>query len=210
MSKTKYLNQTTRVSKILRAKILKVVEFARSEYEPYFNWIPAGSQKAYRENCNKVRYELQCEYDLESKRSIYQHCNKLDCENCFVTTSSLKARKINERLTEFRRICYANKIPIDKILHFSILFRKGKELFHTHVDFSKYKRKVLYPMLKAMGVLGGVMFLHIWTNICKMCGEKEYFCRCKEEKRVFEKKVNIHVHVLGFGYLMDKYEFKEK
>ncbi len=187
MSKVKYLNQPTRVTKISRAKILKVVEFAHSDYESYFNWLPAGSQKKYRENCNK-----------------------LDCENCFVTTSSLKSRKINERLMEFRRICYANKISIDKILHFSLLFRKGKDLFQTHDDFSIYKKKVLYPMLKAMGVIGGVMFLHIWSNVCKLCGEKEYYCRCSEEERVFEKKISIHVHVLGFGYLMAKHEFKEK
>ena len=210
MSKVKYINQTTRVSKISRTKIFEVVKFAHSDYEPYFNWLPAGSQKRYRENCNKARYELQCEYDPESKRSVFQHCGKLDCEKCFITTSSLKARKINERLMEFRRICYANKIAIDKILHFSILLRKGKDLFQTHADFSKFKRNRLYPMLKAMGVIGGVMFLHIWSNICKMCGEKEYYCRCNEEVRIFEKRINIHVHVLGFGYLMNSREFKEK
>ena len=109
---------------------------------------------------------------------------------------------------EFRRIFYASKIPIDKILHFTILFRKGKELFQTHADFSKFKRNTLYPMLKDMGVIGGVVFLHIWSNICKMCGEKEYFCRCNEEERIFEKRINIHV--LDFGYLMDSREFKEK
>ena len=87
---------------------------------------------------------------------------------------------------EFRRISYANKIPIDKILHFSILFRKGKDLFQTHENFTKFKRDTLYPMLKDIGILGGVVFLHIWSNICKMCGEKEYFCRCNEEERVFE------------------------
>ena len=103
MSKIKYINQTTRVSKISRAKIIEVVKFAQSDYESYFNWLPAGSQKTYRENCNKVRYELQCEYDADSKRSVFQHCNKLDCKKCFITTSSLKARKINERLMEFRR-----------------------------------------------------------------------------------------------------------
>ena len=210
MSKANYLNQNTRVSKISRAKIQKVVKFAKADYEEFLNWIPAGSQKGYRDNCNKIRYELQCENDPESKRKVYQHCNKLDCEKCFITTSSLKARRINERLMEFRRICYANKISIDKILHFSILFRKGKELIKTHDDFNKFKRNTLYPMLKEIGIIGGVIFLHIWSNICTDCGEKEYFCRCNEEERVLEKKINIHVHVLGFGYLMDKDEFKEK
>ena len=186
MSKVKQINQNTPINKISRRTVIKIKKFAQAEYEQYFNWIPAGSQKKYRENCNKVRYELQCENDPESQRSIYQHCNKLDCVDCFVTTCSLKARRINERLREFRRISYANGISVGKILHFSLISCEGKSLFQTHTDFNKFKRKIVYPMLKDMGVIGGVVFLHLWSYICMVCGEKEYYCRCKDENEFKE------------------------
>ncbi|MCP6719588.1 MAG: hypothetical protein KJI71_05225, partial [Patescibacteria group bacterium] len=105
---------------------------------------------------------------------------------------------------------YAHGISVGKILHFSILFHEGTHEFHTHTDYRKFKRKLIYPMLKDMGVMGGIVFLHIWSHTCMTCGEKEYYCRCSEEEKIFEKKLNIHIHVLGFGYLMNVREFREK
>ncbi|MFX1370551.1 MAG: hypothetical protein ACFFCE_01725 [Promethearchaeota archaeon] len=210
MSKIKQITYNTSLNKISRKTAIKVEQIANLKFEKCYNWIPAGSQGTYRNNCNKKRYELQCEQDITSKKSIYQHCNKLDCEKCFITACSVKARKLNDRLKEFRRICYANGIGIGKIMHFSIIFHIRRDTFETYQKYLKFKKKIVYPMLKDMGVLGGIIFLHLWSSVCKQCNEKVYFCKCTEKDRTIEKMLNVHIHVIGFGYLMNNSEFREK
>ncbi|MFX1568130.1 MAG: hypothetical protein ACFFCV_07160 [Promethearchaeota archaeon] len=210
MTKLKQIVYKNALNKISRKTALKVNRYAKLPFEKCYNWIPAGSQGTYRENCNKKRYELQCEHDPHSKKSIYQHCNKLDCEVCFITACSIKARKINDRLKEFRRICYVNGIGIGKIMHFSIAFHIRQDTFETYQKYTEFKRKIVYPMLKDIGVLGGVIFLHLWSNVCTQCNEKEYFCKCTKNDKTIEKKIHVHIHVVGFGYLMNNLKFREK
>ncbi len=139
---------------------------------------------------------------------IYSHCNKLDCSFCFISASSKKARELNERLVEFRRLSYKSGISIGKILHFSIILDSERENFSTQDGYKKFKKKVIYPMLKDIGIIGGVLFLHTWSNICLSCGRNHYFCKCLYSKT--ERRVNIHIHVVGFGYLIDVREFKRR
>ncbi len=176
MSKTKQISYKNTINKISRKTALKVENFASLQFEKFNNWIPAGTGKKYRDTCNKIRYELKCKNDGENKQ-LYQHCNKLDCKVCFITSCSARARKVNERLKEFRRISYANGIEVGRMLHFSIIFYMKKDTILTFKKFVEFKRKILYPMLRNIGIFAGVVFLHVWSNICTVCGEKEYFSK---------------------------------
>ena len=74
--------------------------------------------------------------------------------------------------------------------------------------FLKFRQKTIFPMLRDMGIFGGVIFIHLRSIICKNCGEKENECKC-EEKNLY-KKFNPHFHVIGYGYLINARKFKEK
>ena len=204
------------VNKISKKTADKVKEFAKLSYEKFYNWIPTGSGNyentktdgKYRENCNGVNWVLKCKNNNSKKKLLYNHCNKLDCSSCFVTGCSIKARKINQRILEFRKLSYQNKIPIGKIIHCSLILNAKKEYFESYKTYNHFKRETIYPMLKEMGIIGGVLFLHIWSNLCIKCGKKEYFCKCEEKE--IKKRVNIHIHVIGFGYLINAKEFNKK
>ena len=205
-----------KIRKISKETAERVKEFSQNPYEKFSQWIPAGSGNyekikdngKYRETCNKIYFKLKCESNHNSRKVIYSHCNKLDCSTCFISASSRKARELNNRIIEFRRLSYKQGIPIGKILHFSIILDTERKSFVSQDGYKKFKRNVIYPMLKDIGIVGGILFLHIWSSICLKCGENHYFCECKDSKT--EKRVNIHIHVVGFGYLIDVREFKRR
>lgn len=210
----------TPIRKISKKTAKRITEFSKMSFEKFSQWIPAGSGNfekikdngKYREECNKVYYKLKCENSSHnkkhSKKVIYSHCNKLDCSICFISASSKKARELDDRILEFRRLSYEKGISIGKILHFSIILDSERKSFETQEGYKKLKRTVIYPMLEDIGIIAGILFLHIWSNICVDCGENHYFCNCLGSKT--EKKVNIHIHIVGFGYLMETKEFKKK
>ena len=97
---------------IISDVIKKVKSHQRLEFENFSNWIPAGSGNfektitdgRYRENCNTYRDTITCEtHRIKSLKMIFNHCNKLDCESCFIHASSDRARTLNERILEFQK-----------------------------------------------------------------------------------------------------------
>lgn len=206
------------ISRIKKETALRVSDYSKIPYENLNNWIPAGSgnfEKTfangnYRDSCSQILYEIKCENDPEEKyrKRLFSHCNKLDCSSCFISASSIKARKLDDRLNEFRRLSYRNGILLGKIVHFSLIINTKRENYATSKKYGEFKQNFIYPMLKDIGVIGGIMFLHIWSCFCLNCGKKEYNCKCEESK--FEKRINMHIHILGFGYLMNAREFNEK
>ena len=205
----------SKVHKISTKTALNIARLSNTvNYQRIENWIPAGSGNftrtredgRYRETCNTVRYELQCNNNDVEKKLLYFHCNKLDCWTCFTSACSIKARKLNERLTEFRKGCYRNGIRIGRILHVSLLVNNEEEYFRTAKHYSLYKHKVLYPTLEKLGFVGGIVFLHLWSNVCTHCNQKYYYCHCSEQQTI-EKRLHIHFHVVGFGYLQNATEF---
>ncbi|MHA2008710.1 MAG: hypothetical protein ACXABO_11255 [Promethearchaeota archaeon] len=203
------------VNKITKKTALKVLGIAQLPYEKMGKWIPTGSGNydnikddgRYRASCDTIHYELQCEHDPKSKKNLFVHCNKLDCISCFITGCSLKARKLNKRLQELRRMAYVHNITLGRVLHISLLLNTHLEEFNTYKRYSAFKRSVIYPLLKKLGIIGGILFLHLWSVICLNCGDKYYDCTCIEKH--LERKINIHLHVVGFGYLMNAGEFKD-
>ena len=206
---------TSKVRKISTETALKIARLSNKvKYEKMQNWIPAGSGSfreskedgRYRERCNTVKYELQCKNDPAQKKLIYYHCNKLDCWTCFISACSIKARRLNERLTEFRKLCYINGIKMGRMMHVSLFINEKKEHFSTAEQYRLYKRRILYPALEKLGFVGGIVFLHLWSNVCTRCNQKYYYCHCSELQAI-EKKINVHFHVIGFGYLQNATEF---
>jgi len=209
------VKKTTNTNKISNETASRVSELSKMSYEVFYSWIPAGSGNyentvidgRYRENCNTRNIKLKCVHGHKSKKKIYLHCNKLDCETCFVSGCSRKARQFNERFTEFRKLCYRNSIYIGKVIHFSLILNAEKDRFINPKEYAKFKKNVIYPLLQKIGILGGVLFLHLWSKTCIVCGENRTNCKCEGSE--YRKELNIHIHVLGFGYLMNARKFHE-
>lgn len=207
-----------KVFKISRATATKVSGISQLVFEKFGEWIPAGSgnfekittEGNYRDNCNKPRMNLTCEHGHSKNKLIFQHCSKMDCAVCFVTSSSSKARIMDRRFKAFQRLCYINQIRIGKIVHFSIMLDKKREEFRTYDGYRKYKSKVLLPMIKDMGIVGGACLLHVWSNYCTSCEQEHKNCTCMEGEAELVRQINLHVHVVGYGFLMNAREFKDK
>jgi len=206
------------VHKVSRATIERLRSYRRVPFERFSNWIEAGSGNyektqtdgRYRESCNKFHLEIDCK-DHHGSKKIHWHCGKMDCVTCFITTSSVKARKINQRLLGFQKEAYRAGIKTGRILHFSLSLNHRlarKMLANYDGEFNDFMRKRIYPMLEDMGVFGGVIFTHLRSGICTSCGEKIKTCHC-EAKKLY-RKFNAHFHVLGFGYIINAKEFHEK
>lgn len=219
MSKAK---RTTPIWKISSETVKRVSRLSQIPYEPLGKWIPAGSGNfektkidgRYRSNCNRVSIELACPNGHDSGKKIRMHCNKFDCSSCFPSACSLKARRINERLRAFRDHCYKNRVSIGKILHVSIAISGEESCFTDEEMYRNFKRHVVYPMLRKLGLVGGVLLLHLWSYYCRACGKKykatptenASYCCCKDP--ILTQKLNVHYHVLGFGNLLPAKEFR--
>lgn len=199
--------------------IKKVKTHQKIDFESFSNWIPAGTGNfektkvdgRYRENCNTYRDTITCEdHRLESIKLIFNHCNKLDCETCFIHASSDRARTINERLLEFRNEARKNGIKTGNILHIIFSPKKNHALenMKDYNNFLEFRSDEIFTMLKECGLFAGVIFTQLWSYKCQICGKKEDRCNCQEKE--LERKLNPHFHVLGFGYLKNIDEFREQ
>ena len=199
--------------------IQKIKTHQKIGYEKYSNWIPAGSGNfektktdgRYRQNCNTYRDTITCEtHRIESLKLIFNHCNKLDCETCFIHASSNRARTINERIIEFRNEARKHGIKTGNILH--IVFSPKKELalrrMRDYNEFLEFRSDEVFTMLKDCGIFAGIIFTQLWSYKCQVCGNEDDKCSCQEKE--LERKLNPHFHVLGFGYLKNNEEFREQ
>ncbi len=189
------------------------------DYENFSNWIPAGSgnfEKTktdgwYRENCNTYRDTITCEHHrIESLKLIFNHCNKLDCETCFIHASSDRARILNERLLEFQKEAKKYGIKTGNILH--IIFNPKNNLalkrMKDYNEFLEFRSNEIFTMLKDCGIFAGIIFTQLWSYKCQICGKEERKCICQEKE--LERELNPHFHVVGFGYLKNNREFREQ
>ncbi|MFX1383124.1 MAG: hypothetical protein ACFFBP_11840 [Promethearchaeota archaeon] len=188
-------------------------------HDRYYRWIPAGSgnfektQKdgRYRENCNTYRGVMTCEnHKIDSLKLMFNHCNKLDCETCFIHASSDRARLLNEQLLEFQREARKHGIKTGNVMH--VVFSPKKSLalqnMREYSEFLEFRKEEIFPMLKDSGLFAGIIFTQLWSYKCQRCGKEEDTCSCQEQ--ALERKLNPHFHVLGFGYLEDTETFREK
>ena len=199
--------------------IRKIKAYQKTEYEDYFNWIPAGSGNfertktdgRYRSNCNTYRDTITCEtHRIKSLKLVFNHCNKLDCETYFIHASSKRARIINEKILEFKKEAKKHGINTGNILH--IVFSPKKSLalkrMEGYNEFLEFRRDRIFTMLRESGIFAGVIFTQLWSYKCATCGREENNCSCQEKE--LERKLNPHFHVLGFGYLKGIDKFREQ
>ena len=207
-------------TKVNTKEVIKnIKEHQKLEFESFSNWIPAGTVNfektrvdgRYRENCNTFRDTITCEdHRIESLKLIFNHCNKLDCETCFIHASSARARTINERILEFRNEARKHGIKTGNILH--IVFSPKKDFalrrMKEYKEFLEFRSDEIFKMLKECGIFAGVIFTQLWSYKCQICRKEEDKCVCQEKE--FARKINPHFHVLGFGYLKSNKEFREQ
>ena len=189
------------------------------DYESFSNWIPTGSGNfektktdgRYRKNCNTYRDTIACEHhQIKSLKLIFNHCNKLDCETCFIHASSDRARILNERLLEFQKEAKKHGIKIGNILHIIFSPKKNQALkrMKDYNEFLEFRSNEIFTMLKNCGIFAGIIFTQLWSYKCQICGKEERKCICQEKE--LERKLNPHFHVVGFGYLKNNNEFREQ
>ena len=199
--------------------INKIKTHQKTEFEDYSNWIPAGSGNfertesdgRYRSNCNTYRDTITCEtHRIKSLKLVFNHCNKLDCETCFIHASSKRARSINEKILEFKAEAKKHGIKIGNIIH--VVFSPKKSLalrkMGDYNEFLEFRRDEIFTMLRECGIFAGVIFTQLWSYKCLICGKEEDNCKCQEKE--LERKLNPHFHVLGYGYLISTEEFREQ
>jgi hypothetical protein len=207
------------VYKLSNSTIEKVKKYTTIPFEKFGNWIEAGSGNfektredgRYRENCNSFHLSITCSEHIAERKKIYWHCGKLDCTTCFIEASSRKARIINERLLEFQLEAMKRGIRTGRLFHFTLSIKRElalKRMADYNVNFLSFRREVINSMLQDMGIFAGVIFTHIRSAICQKCGEREKNCQC--ETKIGYKKLNPHFHVIGYGYIMNAKQFKEK
>ncbi len=140
----------------------------------------------------------------------YLHCYKLDCNVCFLTTCSKRAREITERLEKFKEQSVKGGLRVGRLKHVTISFPRESDRaqFETDKSYREFKRKTIYPLLRDIGLIGGFVFLHVWSTVCLNCNKSEYACTCPRNDLV--KVVNIHVHAIGYGYLISSEEFNKR
>ena len=205
---------------VITSPVIKEVKaHQKIKYESFSKWIPAGSGNfektridgLYRENCNTYRDTMTCEdHRIESIKLIFNHCNKLDCETCFIHAASDRARTINERFLEFQKEARKHGIKTGNILHIIFSPKKDSALkrMRGYNEFLEYRRDEIFTMLKDCGIFAGIIFTQLWSYKCQICGKEEDNCTCHDKE--LERKLNPHFHVLGFGYLKDNKEFQEQ
>jgi len=75
-------------------------------------------------------------------------------------------------------------------------------------EFLEFRSDEIFTMLKDCGIFAGILFTQLWSYKCQVCGKEEEKCNCQEKE--LERKINPHFHVVGFGYLKNNEEFREK
>ena len=188
------------------------------DFEKVANWIVAGSGNyekiqtdgRYRENCNTFREASTCEtHKIKSLKLHYNHCNKLDCETCFLHATSSRARIINRKLLEFKKKAANEGIRVGRIVH--LILSPKQEIIIPYLDnyedFLKFK-KTVRVLLEGFGLFAGVIVFDLWSIKCEHCGKKEEDCPCSNKKIV--RAINPHFHYIGYGYLRSDEDIKSK
>ncbi len=209
---------TVQTNLITNDTIQKIKEHQKIHFEKLGNWIVAGSGNyektqndgRYRTNCNTYKDTITCEdHKVKGIKVRFYHCNKLDCENCFIHASSARARKINNKLLELKREAKENGIKTGNIIH--LVLSPKPEFVRSYLkDYKSVKRlrRKIFRMLKDSGMFAGVLFTQLHSLKCENCGERAEDCTCGEKK--LNKSLNPHFHALGYGYLTSSEEFREK
>jgi hypothetical protein len=198
--------------------INRIKENQSLDFEKVANWIVAGSGNyektqtdgRYRENCNTFREASTCEtHKIKSLKFHYNHCNKLDCETCFLHATSSRARIINRKLLEFKKKATNEGIRVGRIVH--LILSPKQEIILPYLDnyedFLKFK-KTVKVLLEEFGLFAGVIVFDLWSKKCEHCGKKEEDCPCSDKKIV--RAINPHFHYMGYGYLRNDEEIKSK
>ena len=187
-------------------------------FERLENWVIAGSGNyekttndgRYRSNCNTYRDSVTCEsHKIKGLKVRFNHCNKLDCVSCFIHASSERARKINNKIFQLQREARKQGIKIGNVIHL-VLSPKPEFILSQLKDYQSVKRlrRKIFRMLKNAGIFAGVMFTQLHSIKCKKCGNPEENCDCKDKQ--LYRALNIHFHVLGYGYLINSEEFRKE
>lgn len=207
-------SQVTNKSKIID----QIKNNQKLEFKRLANWIIAGSGNyektqtdgRYRDNCNTFREASTCEtHKIKALKLHYNHCNKLDCETCFLHATSSRARIINRKLLEFKEKASNEGIRVGRIVH--LILSPKQELILPHLDnyedFLKFK-KIVKVLLEEIGLFAGVIVFDLWSAKCENCGKREEDCTCRIKKIV--RAINPHFHYIGYGYLRSDEDIKSK
>ncbi|TKJ23162.1 MAG: hypothetical protein CEE42_12235 [Promethearchaeota archaeon Loki_b31] len=198
--------------------IQKIKNEQNIKFEQLENWIVAGSGNyektqndgRYRSSCNTYRDSITCEsHKIKGLKIRFNHCNKLDCTSCFIHASSARARKINNKILKLQRVARNRGIKIGNVIHL-VLSPKPEFFLSQLKDYESVKklRRKIFRMLKNAGIFAGVMFTQLHSIKCKKCGKPDETCACKDKQLI--RALNIHFHVLGYGYLINSEEFRKK
>lgn len=165
-----------------------IKENQKREFERLANWIIAGSGNyekiqedgRYRENCNTFREASTCEtHKIKSIKLHYNHCNKLDCETCFIHASSYRARIINQKLLQFKEKADKERIKVGEIKR--VIMSPKDELIlprlFSYEDFLQFRREV-GVLLDDFGLFAGIIVFHLWSLNCQNYGKHEKKCDC--------------------------------
>ena len=203
---------------ILSETIQKIKDEQSIKFERLENWVIAGSGNyekttndgRYRSNCNTYRDSITCEsHKIKGLKVRFNHCNKLDCTSCFIHASSERARKINNKILKLQREARNRGIKTGNVIYL-VLSPKPEFVLSQLKDYESIKRlrRKIFIMLKKAGIFAGVMINQLHSIKCKKCGKPEETCDCKDKQLI--KALNIHFHILGYGYLINSEEFRKE
>jgi len=190
------------------------------EFEKVGNWIVAGSGNfektqtdgRYRDNCNTFREASACKDHLYKSLTLhYNHCNKLDCETCFIQGSSSRARDLNDRLQKFKEKALREGVKVGKIKHIALSPTKAlmEEVLTDYSSYLKFRKEIVVnTILDESGLFAGILIFDLWSKQCKICGKKERECSCEEKD--LERVISPHFHYIGYGYVLHANDFREK
>ena len=202
-------------------RIIKWIKrHSKKSYPKIANWILAGSGNyiktphtgRYRESCNTIRDTATCEnHKIKSFKVLLTHCGKLDCSSCFTYACSDRARKINRHLQKFKEQAKKHGLRVGNVIHIILTPEKSLALknFQDYKKYLTFRRKEVYAKLKKSGILGGYVFTQAWSLKCTICGKSEKECKCQNKDSI-EWDINIHFHVLRYGYLLNTKKFRER
>jgi len=145
------------------------------EFERIANWIIAGSGNfekthddgRYRDNCNTFRGASACQDHVYKSLTLhYNHCNKMDCETCFIQGASTRARDLNERLQKFKEKALKEGINVGKIKHIALSPKRElmKEILTDYDLYLKFRKEIVVnTILEKSGLFAGILILDLWT-----------------------------------------------
>lgn len=116
---------------------------------------------------------------------------------------------MNNKIQKFQREARNRGIKIGNIIYL-VLSPKPEFVLSQLKDYQSVKklRKKIFRMLKKAGIFAGVTFTQLHSVKCKKCGKPEENCTCKDKQLI--KALNIHFHILGYGYLINSEEFRKE